>query len=181
MSAPSDATTDATTKTATHYEVLGLSPSMLDAVAQDPSQLIKQAYRRTLLRNHPDKTASASSPREPIYTVDQISHAFAVLASPTRRAEYDASLRLALPAPGPGPTRFQTGVEMVDLDDLAFDDDRGRWYRPCRCGNDRGYSFDEADLADAADDGLLMVGCLDCSLWLSVHFAAVDDDELRPK
>ncbi|RDA83269.1 hypothetical protein CP532_0989 [Ophiocordyceps camponoti-leonardi (nom. inval.)] len=71
----------------------------------------------------------------------------------------------------------RTGVENVDLDDLPFDEDGGRWYRSCRCGNDRGYSFDETDLADVAEEGLLLVGCLDCSLWLRVHFAAVDDEE----
>ncbi|PFH61770.1 hypothetical protein XA68_16299 [Ophiocordyceps unilateralis] len=201
--------------TISHYDVLGLSPALLDAVAQDASPLIKQAYRRALLRNHPDKTggarqsslvssssffsssssssnsssSSSSSPRSaaaparairqppPTYTVDQISQAFAVLASPSRRAEYDVSLRLAAARPEPGPARFQTGVENVDLDDLSFDDEGDRWYRFCRCGNERGYSFDEADLADAADEGLLMVGCLDCSLWLRVHFAAVDEGE----
>ncbi|RCI15390.1 hypothetical protein L249_6988 [Ophiocordyceps polyrhachis-furcata BCC 54312] len=183
--------------------------SLLDAVAQEnPSRLVRQAYRRALLRNHPDKagavsssssssspssSASPSSPspavqalhrpsqqpkQPPLYTVDQIGQAFAVLASPSRRADYDASLlRLVADASLSGPTRFQTGVENADLDDLPFDEEGGRWYRPCRCGNDKGYSFDEADLADAADEGLLIVGCLDCSLWLRVHFAAVDDED----
>ncbi|RCI15389.1 hypothetical protein L249_6988 [Ophiocordyceps polyrhachis-furcata BCC 54312] len=197
------------TASITHYEVLGLSSSLLDAVAQEnPSRLVRQAYRRALLRNHPDKagavsssssssspssSASPSSPspavqalhrpsqqpkQPPLYTVDQIGQAFAVLASPSRRADYDASLlRLVADASLSGPTRFQTGVENADLDDLPFDEEGGRWYRPCRCGNDKGYSFDEADLADAADEGLLIVGCLDCSLWLRVHFAAVDDED----
>ncbi|RDA93490.1 hypothetical protein CP533_2669 [Ophiocordyceps camponoti-saundersi (nom. inval.)] len=195
------------------WKILGLSSSILDTVAQDPSRLVRQAYRRALLRNHPDKAGAislstsfpspsssssssgsyASSPadrtppqrdeqtprRNPLYTVDQISQAFAVLASPSRRADYDASLRLVAEASrtGLGPTRFQIGVENVDLDDLPFDEGGDRWYRSCRCGNDRGYSFDEADLAEVADEGLLIVGCLDCSLWLRVHFAAVDEEE----
>ncbi|KAL2260639.1 hypothetical protein VTK26DRAFT_5297 [Humicola hyalothermophila] len=97
---------------------------------------------------------------------------------------------------------FQTGIETVDLDDLDCEEftntttaaaaaaaARGappttttttttttRWYRACRCGNPRGYLFDEADLEDAADLGELMVGCADCSLWLRVHFAVVDDE-----
>lgn len=160
----------------THYEVLGLSPSILDASARDdPSALIKRAYHRALLRNHPDKTKTASSSKAPVYSIDQISRAFVVLSSPAQRAAYDASLRRAHAA-RPAATRFQTGVENVDLDDLPFDDAQARWHRSCRCGNPRGYAFDEADLMDAADDGLLMVACQDCSLWLRVHFAVVEDE-----
>ncbi|PHH86898.1 hypothetical protein CDD83_9615 [Cordyceps sp. RAO-2017] len=158
---------------ATHYEVLGLSPAMLDApAAREPSPLVKQAYRRALLRNHPDKKSGGA---RPAFTVDQIGLALAVLSSPARRAAYDASLRLSRAAPAPA-TRLPTGVENADLDDLAFDEAEGRWHRSCRCGNARGYCFDEADLTDAADEGLLMVGCQDCSLWLRVHFAVVDDE-----
>jgi hypothetical protein len=36
--------------------------------------------------------------------------------------------------------------------------------------------FGEADLIEVEDDGELMVGCQDCSLWLKVHFAVVDDE-----
>ncbi|EQK97904.1 hypothetical protein G6O67_007232 [Ophiocordyceps sinensis] len=173
--------------TATHYEILGLSPATLDNFSSNKdasSPLIKHAYRRALLRNHPDKAKSDPSRTlpscrnsTPVYTVDQMAQAFAVLSSPARRAAYDASLRLSHARPGSAPAHFHTGVENVDLDDLLFDDDGQRWSRPCRCGNDRGYSFDEADLLDAADDGLLMVGCQDCSLWLRVHFAVVEDAE----
>ena len=37
--------------------------------------------------------------------------------------------------------------------------------------------FTEDDLLEAGDDGLLMVGCLDCSLWLRVHFAMIEDED----
>lgn len=37
--------------------------------------------------------------------------------------------------------------------------------------------FGEDDLEEAADYGEVMVGCLDCSLWLRVHFAVVDGEE----
>lgn len=162
--------------TTTHYEILGLSPAMLDSCGQDPSPLIKRAYHRALLRNHPDKAQRGrASSLLPAYTVDQISQAFAVLSSPARRAAYDASCRLPLARPGSALPHFHTGVENVDLDDLPFDDAEQRWFRSCRCGDDRGYSFDEDDLTDAADDGLLMVGCHGCSLWLRVQFAVVED------
>jgi hypothetical protein len=58
---------------------------------------------------------------------------------------------------------------------LQFDEEEERWYRSCRCGNDRGYSFEETDLEEVEHEGLLMVGCQDCSLWLKIHFAVVED------
>ncbi|KAK3180652.1 Diphthamide biosynthesis protein 4 [Lecanicillium sp. MT-2017a] len=173
-------------RTPTHYQVLGLSPSIL--ADQDPSSassLIKKAYHRALLQNHPDKAKSAHSSSSTLlqisYTVDQISQAFNVLSAPRSRAEYDAALRVSRIAgageDGTLAARFQTGVENVDLDDLEVDEGEGKWFRSCRCGNDKGYTFQEADLEEASDDGVLMVGCHDCSLWLKVHFAVVDDDD----
>lgn len=163
----------------THYEVLGLTPSLLDA-QHDPSTLIKRAYHRALLRHHPDKAQdSLPSPRpeKPAsFTVDQITTALAVLSSPRQRATYDAGLRVSRSqAPGAG-SGFQTGVADVDLDDLDFDEAAGCWFRSCRCGNARAYSFREEDLVEAGDEGELMVGCQDCSLWLRVHFAVVEDE-----
>ncbi|OAA73135.1 DnaJ domain protein [Cordyceps fumosorosea ARSEF 2679] len=158
-------------RTATHYQVLDLQPALLAAAeAQDASALVKRAYRRALLRNHPDKATAAT-----LFTVDQIGEAYGVLSSTRRRQEYDAALRSSGGAGDEEATRFQTGIENVDLDDLEFDDGEERWHRSCRCGNDRGYAFEEADLVEASEDGVLMVGCQDCSLWLKVHFAVVDE------
>ncbi|XWW92104.1 hypothetical protein V2A60_000026 [Cordyceps javanica] len=199
MASPS---TGRPSRTATHYQVLDLQPALL-AGSGEPAphdaalaSLIRRAYRRALLRNHPDKAAGAGAdadadgaahrPLSALFTVDQISDAYAVLSSPQRRREYDASLRLSRLAGGSGgaedgedaaaaAARFQTGIENVDLDDLGFDEAGERWYRACRCGNDRGYSFEEADLVEASEDGVLMVGCQDCSLWLKVHFAVVEE------
>lgn len=176
----------------THYQVLNLTPSLLDA-QHDPSALIRKAYRRALLQNHPDKalpsspscssstvntpqsSSNTTAPPREKYTIDQITRAFTVLASPRDRAGYDASLRLSRSAEaapdGLEGGRFQTGVESVDLDDLDFDQGRGSWYRPCRCGNERSYCFTEDDLIEVEEEGELVVGCLDCSLWLRVHFA----------
>ncbi|KAK1241696.1 hypothetical protein MKX07_007519 [Trichoderma sp. CBMAI-0711] len=139
-----------------HYDVLNLSPSILNS-QHDPSTLIKQAYRRALLRHHPDKasatsttpsissssslspTSSASQTRPlapQLYTIDQITQAFTVLSSPSQRSTYDATLRLARANGEATQTRFQTGIENVDLDDLQFDEAEERWYRSCRCGNE---------------------------------------------
>lgn len=196
----------------TYYEILNLSPSALASLEDEAAaaSLIKRAYRRALLSHHPDKnkpitTLSSSSlmsspPLSAVYTVDQISAAYATLSRPTLRQAYDRSLLAlrsqpsslltssssSLPGTASGGTAaadFQTGIETVDLDDLDYEEEgQGRdsqttWYRPCRCGNSRGYHFGEADLEDAADLGELMVGCADCSLWLRVCFAVLEDDD----
>ncbi|RFU79107.1 diphthamide biosynthesis 4 [Trichoderma arundinaceum] len=172
-----------------HYEILGLTPTILSS-QHDPSTLIKQAYRRALLRHHPDKavaaatstaSSSVSSSSQPrasnsqLYTIDQITQAFTILSSPRQRSTYDASLRLSRANGDDSQARFQTGIENVDLDDLQFDEEEERWYRSCRCGNDRGYTFQETDLEEVEHEGVLMVGCQDCSLWLKVHFAVMED------
>lgn len=168
---------------ATYYQILNLSPSIL-STQHDPSPLIKRAYRRALLQNHPDKATASHKPVVPegAYSIDQITKAFNVLSSPAQRAAYDTSLRLQANSEGQGlGTKFQTGVENVDLDDLEFDEKGECWYRSCRCGNERGYLFQEDDLVEVSDEGELMVGCLDCSLWLRVHFAVVEDEETQSK
>ncbi|TPX16664.1 uncharacterized protein E0L32_003605 [Thyridium curvatum] len=188
----------------THYEILDLPQPFL-ASQRDPAPLVRRAYRRALLRHHPDKaailtttasttsTTTSTTSTTSSLTIDQISAAFAVLSDPAARASYDRALKLARPphqppgwqrqqggdGPGPGPggssSSFQTGVESVDLDDLGFDEEDSVWYRGCRCGNDRGFALGEPDLESAAEDGELLVGCLDCSLWLRVHFAVVEE------
>jgi len=191
----------------TYYDILSLSPATLSQTdPATTTALIKRAYRRALLNHHPDKKNSTPhsnlQPQQPqnrppvnTYTIDQISTAYATLSLPALRQAYDLSL-LSQSNPqhqrGGKGTEFQTGIETIDLDDLDCEDycqedeeGRGgpgtgpgtRWYRSCRCGNPRGYHFTEDDLEDAADLGELMVGCADCSLWLRVHFAVVDDED----
>ncbi|VTT70688.1 unnamed protein product [Fusarium fujikuroi] len=159
---------------ATHYQVLGLTPTLLDT-QHDSTSLIKRAYHRALLRNHPDKVTN-SDPSSVCFTVDQITTALNTLSDPSSRAAYDAALRVSRPSDKRDGS-FQTGVENVDLDDLAFDEDQECWYRPCRCGNEHSYEFCEADLEEVSDEGELVVGCLDCSLWLRVHFAVIEDEQ----
>ncbi len=188
----------------TYYEILGISPAAIAALEQqDTSQFIKRAYRRALLSHHPDKTNSnkshttttstnhiSSQTVAPKFTIDQISTAYAILSNPTQRASYDltllsfSSLSHSLSPSSRLQSQFQTGIETVDLDDLAYEeltegDQEGfaQWYRSCRCGNPRGYRVSEDDLEEAADLGELMVGCVDCSLWLRVQFAAVSGDD----
>ncbi|KAK3943641.1 putative diphthamide biosynthesis protein 4 protein [Diplogelasinospora grovesii] len=179
-------------KMPTYYEILSISQTAIDT-SEDGKQLLKRAYRRALLKHHPDKNSTSSHSQSGV-SVDQISDALTVLSDPSRRQEYDRALKLGLlPSSSGGggvqaPSQpqaqyqpeFQTGIENVDLDDLDFDEQDQNWFRSCRCGNPRGYLFGEADLEEAIEaygGGELIVGCADCSLWLRVHFAVVNDED----
>jgi len=197
---------------ASYYEILSLTCSILSS-SHDPAALLKKAYRRALLQNHPDKAShlsihtstereggesptlqndiiisgsrphredlleTSSLPRapSPFYTVDQITAAYKTLSSPPLRARYDAAARAQAPARSSAEQHFRTGIETVDLDDLVHDPAADTWSRSCRCGNERGYCVAEADLEEAGEDGEVLVGCKDCSLWLRVCFAVVDE------
>lgn len=166
----------------THYTILGLSHRSPGALSR---QDVKAAYHRTLLRYHPDKTnASLSNERrlprqhEEIYTVDQITEAYTVLASPITRAAYDKELELS--AAGTN-SRFaeealHTGVEVYDLEDLVYDEHRTIWSRGCRCGYPCGYVLTEAELERESSEGEIYVACRGCSLWIKVLFGMMASD-----
>lgn len=180
-----------------HYEVLAIPKSLIEDSNKDQiPKIIKQAYHRALLRHHPDKTNTphkagsattrSTSQSSPPPTIDQITRAYTTLSHPAERTAYDRHLALTrnptAPSPGGGDsTTFQTGIETVDLDDLDYTEDDARattrWHRGCRCGNEEGFAFGEDDLEEAGDLGELVVGCQDCSLWLRVCFAVVEDDD----
>lgn len=181
----------------THYEILALPRSLLeDASPEQTTQIVKRAYHRALLRHHPDKAVaplsspSSAPPRqqapsggpEAAYSIDQIITAYTILSTPSTKKSYDQSLQtsnnLGDKTNDPD-TTFQTGIETIDLDDLSTADETSSswWWKSCRCGNPQGFRFGEADLEEAGDLGELIVGCQDCSLWLRVHFAVVEDDD----
>jgi len=159
----------------TYYEVLGLPEAFRD----DPSlsaQTIRNAYRRALLQNHPDKSTNSNA-KAANFSIDQISGAFSVLSDRKSRAEYDKELKHKAAHDGrrvKGEV-FRTGIETVDLDDIETDDTQGIWYRSCRCGDERGFLMRETDLEEAAEDGEISVGCRGCSLWLKVLFGVIED------
>ena len=168
----------------THYEVLSI-PNLSDVT----KPLLKSAYRRALLINHPDKSRVQSadliydieakvSPSR--FSIDQITKAFNVLNDPKSRATYDQELRLRPEGVDEAERQakqiFKTGFETVDLDDLEFDEEKNEWYRSCRCGDERGFLVLESDLEDASEDGEIGVGCRGCSLWIRVLFGVVEDD-----
>ena len=136
---------------------------------------------------------SKRSPPKITYTVDQIQEAYTTLSDTRKRKDYNRSLLFSSSASSSSSRQhqqtqnftfsttrsFQTGLEVVDLDDVDFDERKGLYFRACRCGNPRGYRFKERNLEENEDEGVLMVECLDCSLWLKVLFTAavVDDDD----
>lgn len=189
-----------------HYTILNLPfPS-----SNLSKQQLKLAYHRALLRHHPDKTQTSDQDQNPstrptlnhndgpIYTIDEITTAYKTLADPALRAEYDRALRLdrlkIVEREKTGAV-FHTGLEVVDLEDLGFeegneteapggDDDFDNdttetgsfWYRGCRCGDEKGFVLTEEDLEREAEHGEIVVGCRGCSLWMKVLFA-VDNGE----
>lgn len=165
--------------THTHYEVLSLPQSK----ALTP-QLVKTAYRRALLQHHPDKSRSGSVTSSN-YSVDQITTAYQVLSVPKLRAEYDRELAVSVKSSAQskdgGTGIFRTGVEVVDLDDLGYDEEGECWFRGCRCGDERGYLIKEGDLEEASGEGEVYAGCAGCSLWLKVLFGVVEEKDGEKK
>lgn len=169
-------------------------------------QQIKLAYHKALLKHHPDKAraitqdthipqngpsmstgnnfstrSNEGSTQQRTYTIDEITTAYKTLSDPTLRAEYDRSLRLdrvKIAEREKTGDVFYTGLEVVDLEDLACDEGDGEnlvWYRGCRCGDERGFLVSEKELEKEVEHGEIVVGCRGCSLWLKVLFAVEDE------
>ena len=171
----------------THYETLGL-PSSLQNGSALAGQTLRAAYRAALLRWHPDKStinsgtlkSSRSEPRSR-YSIDQISTAYSTLSDSKKREEYNRELRAqdifkADTKRNSWEKKFKTGVEIVDLDDLTYDEAQGVWYRGCRCGDEKGFEVREENLEEGQTDGEVAVGCKGCSLWLRVLFGTVHEE-----
>lgn len=144
----------------------------------------------------PHPTTSSVTP-----SIDLIVRAYKTLSNQALRAEYDHTLRLGgggggghLPSSSssshtslssassstphsPPPPPPQTGIETVDLDDLAFDGDAKKWFRECRCGDPVGFTVTEEELEECAPEGVVLVGCKGCSLWLRLEFGVVELDD----
>lgn len=157
-----------------HYEILGL-PNPHGMTQQISPLDVKAAYRRALLQHHPDKANGVNAVAGPVakYTVDQLRLAYSTLSDPASRSSYDQSQRLASNLED---GKSQPGLELVDLDDLGFNEAECTWYRGCRCGNERGFLITEQELEDNAESGEVITGCRGCSLCLKVKFVVIDDD-----
>lgn len=161
-----------------YYSILSIpTPKTADDQSITPEAL-KSAYRKALLRHHPDR-----KPEERIIdrttkagdkvTVDQIIEAYEVLADPARREKYHEDLlkktRSAL-----GKNGERSAVETVDLEDLGCrEGDQGAvWERECRCGGV--YRVSERQLEEVAGEGEIVVGCRGCSLAVRIVFDVVE-------
>jgi len=172
-----------------YYTVLGL-PTPTSSHSASGAQ-IKVAFRRTLLQHHPDKVPAVSaqpaaqhnqrphSAQFP-HDIDTICLARDTLLDPARRQSYDHTLlqnirtRTGTNTANLHPTELET----LDLDDMAYDEERSSWSRVCRCGNSKACEVTEEDLNIASEEGgkEVLVGCGGCSLFVRVVFEAIEAD-----
>jgi len=159
---------------ASYYDILGLESNDVFTAEE-----LKRAYKRALLRHHPDKASGLPNRAHGgrlngIVSVDEISVAYKTLSDTRLRQEYDRGLHSKSHKPqqyGQNADVHRPGMETVDLDSLVFDDASETWSRSCRCGDDRGLIVTEAELEANAKDGEIIAGCKGCSLWLRVLFS----------
>lgn len=180
----------------THFEVLSISARSLDGLdPTDISETVKKAYRRALLKHHPDKQAQTSSTDNATassatlaqhFTVDQITEAYNVLSDGQQRRKYTRTLRQQTKATSssstsanvPRRSKSKTAqVETVDLDDMSWSGKRRLYYHACRaCGKARGFTVREDEVEDEDEDFELRVGCSGCEKELKVIVPALVDE-----
>lgn len=201
------------------FTILSISRSLFEDLLRKEDEreiekLARRAYRRALLRHHPDKNPQKDNVEDDsrkgerdqknggggvgdreinaektrgrrAFSVDEITAAYKTLASPTLGRAYLHSLSTKSPN-GEVNDLHHTGLEAHDLDDLDYDSEAQVWYLSCRCGNPRGYVVREKDLEEEVErrdqeegevggDAEILVGCRDCSLWIGVGFAVVEE------
>lgn len=163
------------------YEALGLPPPGAGQVYT--AEEIKAAYRRALLKHHPDKAKTAaadttqstgSKAGQPKFSVDDISRARDILIDAGLRREYNRHLTAQSDGSGHQglvkPSLSGTGLETIDLEDMTFSEDTERYSRACRCGSDVGFQVSESELEAEADSGEVVVSCPGCSLSARIVF-----------
>jgi len=138
-----------------YYTLLNLPPSTPLTLAS-----LKAAYHAALLRHHPDKTRSTSSPS---VDIDRLRTAYHTLSDAALRAAYDMS-RVRDVAGGQA---LQRPADVVSLDDFAQEDE-DTWTYPCRCGHT--YRIDTEQL----EADVHAVGCSGCSEVVWVGYETVD-------
>jgi diphthamide biosynthesis protein 4 len=175
-----------------HYTILSLpfpTGKQSEPFKLSTAEEIKQAYRLALLTHHPDKNTVSSTTKSTADkpSIDAIKLAYTILSDPKSRVEYDRDLILqsqkadTIDNTQLTDTRrsFRTGEELIDLDDMAYDEAPGIWYRACRCGEQRGYTVTETQLEEEERKGgrEVVVGCIGCSLWLRVGFSVAEEGD----
>lgn len=191
----------------TLFEVLALSPRSLDG--QDPAsqaKIARQAYRRALLKHHPDRQAqktdesaaassdssssgSATESSSQHLTVDQITEAYTVLSDAKKRREYTRTLRSQTKTTVSGGANINSkrrrkskasGADTVVLDDdMSWDGKRRLYYHACDgCGKARGFGLREDEINDDSEDETeLVLQCVGCEKSLKVLVPALAEND----
>lgn len=151
-----------------YYEVLGVT-------ATSTLEEIKQGYRQTLLRTHPDKVGGDSK------QIEEITQAYSVLRDPDQRKQYDADFKKSVQKLGFNVNG--SGLDTFSLEDFVCleDGDEVSWVKDCpRCQDKNSMRLSEYDLehhgTDDGEGGLnIIVQCGSCSLWIKVSYQ-VDEE-----
>eukprot|EP00035_Acanthoeca_spectabilis_P014778 m.288599 g.288599 ORF g.288599 m.288599 type:complete len:167 (+) comp16220_c0_seq61:55-555(+) len=149
-----------------HYAVLGL---LQTCTAEE----LRERFKVLSLQLHPDKQhpSAATSAGNPVAgdaeatSFQRVVQAYSTLKDSVARKHYDA-VRLA------GGVAQELPVDAeVDLDDLTWDDETGRYTWPCRCSSE--FVATEEHL----EAGLTVFGCSGCTLSIRIHYEAAEDDD----
>ncbi|KAI0248904.1 hypothetical protein BJV78DRAFT_1276389 [Lactifluus subvellereus] len=143
-----------------YYSLLGITRS----ASQDT---IKAAYRRALLRLHPDKR-KLDDPTPPA-NFGLLHDAFLILSSATLRAAYDESIEQNRTSLRPAQV---VSLEEFDCSE-GSDDAMSIWSLACRCGGK--FKITEDDL----EHGRHLVGCGGCSdvVWVGYEIVKEVDGQ----
>lgn len=155
---------------ASHYDILGVSPN-------SNQQVIKKAYQRKLLSNHPDKSHDAA------VSVIDIKEAYRVLLDSKLRQGYDRTLEESMKKHGFNISGRGLDIYYLDEFEMQEKDQTFRWSRHCpRCESPNSINLFEDDLEySGTSDGEggydIIVQCDSCSLWIQVKYYESNDNE----
>ena len=169
------------------YEILSL-PTPNEKHEVPTSQQVKTAYHRSLLKHHPDKHIPCINASGVAFkpSIDEIRLAYETLANPALRREYDKRLRTQHDrAKNSGPegklgNSTITELDVVDLDDMDYDEEARVFTRPCRCGTEEAFQISEDDLltldndSACANTGEVLLACAGCSMHVKVLYNVAD-------
>jgi diphthamide biosynthesis protein 4 len=131
---------------------------LLDVKQEATDDQIKQAYRRALLVNHPDKSKGAAQ-----HHLSELREAFQILISAEDRSEYDRILQTSRNKTAKRP------LLSISLDD--FTEDQDTWSYKCRCGNKFTVTYAELE------QDVHILECNGCSESIYIEYHLATDDQ----
>ncbi|KAG5352101.1 hypothetical protein E4T56_gene12840 [Termitomyces sp. T112] len=148
------------------YELLSVARNA------SPSE-IKIAYRRTLLRYHPDKNnhnVSKITQSDSVVSISLIKDAYNTLSDPEIRKRYDADAHRRSVTMAPRPAQV---VSLEEFEEAMTESEKDSvWRYQCRCGGM--YRITAADM----ENGHHLVGCSSCSevVWVGYELQESDNE-----